>query len=78
VSPDRVLAVDFKTNRVTPAHAADAPPGLLRQMAAYHAILEAAFPGRRAEVAFLWTRTGDYMPVPPDIVRDVLQATPIA
>jgi ATP-dependent helicase/nuclease subunit A len=77
LSADRVLAVDFKSNRVVPDRVGAAPLGLLRQMAAYHAVLEAAFPGRRAEVAFLWTRTGDYMPIPPDIVRDVLQSTPI-
>ncbi len=44
VGPDRVLAVDFKSNAVVPDQPADTPPGLLRQMGAYQAALESIYP----------------------------------
>ncbi|MFN0113576.1 MAG: double-strand break repair helicase AddA [Paracoccaceae bacterium] len=77
VRPDLVRAIDFKTNRVVPHEVAAVPEGLLRQVAAYHAMLEAIFPGREVEVAILWTRTRVLMPVDAEIVRKVLAATPI-
>ncbi|MFZ5708853.1 MAG: double-strand break repair helicase AddA [Pseudomonadota bacterium] len=77
VAPDRVLAIDYKTNRVVPRTAGEVPLGLLRQLGLYHAMLSAIYPGRRIEVAFLWTRTAELMPVPAEMVRSVLQSTPI-
>lgn len=55
VAPDRVLAVDFKSNRQVPATEAEVPEGLLRQMGAYAHLLAAIYPGRRIETALLWT-----------------------
>ena len=69
VTADRVLAVDFKTNKVIPDRAEDVPEGLLRQMGAYAAALAQIWPGRRIETAILWTRQAMLMPLPPDIVR---------
>ncbi|WP_284165161.1 double-strand break repair helicase AddA [Frigidibacter sp. SD6-1] len=69
VKPDRVLAVDFKSNRMVPAHAEDIPPGILSQLGAYAAMLGAIYPDRRVEVAILWTETAALMPVPLNIVR---------
>jgi ATP-dependent helicase/nuclease subunit A len=46
VLPDRVLVVDFKTNRPSPARIEDADPAYLRQMALYAAVLAEVFPGR--------------------------------
>ena len=77
IAPDRVLAIDYKTNRVVPRTAGEVPLGLLRQLGLYHAMLSAIYPGRRIEVAFLWTRTAELMPVPAEMVRSVLQSTPI-
>lgn len=55
VSAERVLVVDFKTNRRAPAALADAPESHLRQMAAYAAALARVFPDRPVEAALLYT-----------------------
>lgn len=64
VAPDRVLAVDFKTNAEVPATAESVPEGILRQMGAYAGMLEAIYPGRPVETAILWSRTARLMPLP--------------
>jgi ATP-dependent helicase/nuclease subunit A len=55
VSADRVLVVDFKTNRRAPVGLADAPEPHLKQMAAYAAALGRVFPDTRVEAALLYT-----------------------
>jgi ATP-dependent helicase/nuclease subunit A len=72
VGPDRVLAVDFKSNRLVPASPAEVPEAILRQMGAYRALLQPAWPGRRIETAVLWTETGALMILPDEIVRAAL------
>jgi ATP-dependent helicase/nuclease subunit A len=74
VAGDRVLAVDFKTNRILPEHPAQVPEGLLRQMAAYDLALRQVYPDRRVETAILWTTEARLMPLPHDIVRATLQS----
>jgi ATP-dependent helicase/nuclease subunit A len=64
VAPDRVLAVDWKSNALVPARPEDVPEGLLRQMAAYGVALRQIWPGRRVELALLWTRGARLMPLP--------------
>ena len=73
VSPDRVLAVDFKSNTLVPARPDLVPEGLLRQLGAYHHILTQLYPNRRIEVAILWTRSGQLMSVDAEIVSAALQ-----
>jgi len=73
VAPDRVLVVDFKSNAAVPSRPDDVPGGILRQMGGYDAILSQVYPGRRVETAIFWTATGDFMPLPRDIVRAALQ-----
>jgi ATP-dependent helicase/nuclease subunit A len=75
VTDDQVLAVDFKSNLLIPATIAEVPEGLLRQMAAYHAALCQVYPEKRVEVALLWTRNAQLMPIEPDIVRSALSRT---
>ncbi|RBI84706.1 double-strand break repair helicase AddA [Rhodosalinus halophilus] len=72
VAPERVLAVDFKTNATVPATPGDVPEGLLRQMGAYAAALSQIWTDRRIETALLWTRTAELMPLPPDLVAAAL------
>jgi ATP-dependent helicase/nuclease subunit A len=72
VLPDRVLAVDFKSNTVVPASAAEVPDGLLRQMGAYAQALAQIYPDRKVEVALLWTAAAKLMPLPQDIVSAAL------
>ena len=72
VGPDRVLVVDYKSNTVVPARPEDVPEGYLRQLGAYAHAAAALYPGRRVEVAILWTETAQLMPLDPEIVRAAL------
>ncbi len=63
VGPDRVRAIDFKSNRVVPDEAAAVPDGLLRQMGAYAFALGRIYPGRHIELALLWTVGPRLMPL---------------
>jgi ATP-dependent helicase/nuclease subunit A len=75
VTSDRVLAVDFKSNLLVPDSIATVPDGLLRQMAAYHTALCQIYPDKQIEVALLWTRSAQLMPICPNIVRSALSRT---
>ncbi len=55
VAAEEVLIVDFKTDRVPPASAADVSHGYLAQLGAYRAAMRTAFPGRSVGAALLWT-----------------------
>ncbi|PZQ61535.1 MAG: double-strand break repair helicase AddA [Phenylobacterium zucineum] len=72
VLPDRVLVVDFKTNRPSPDTIEAADPAYLRQMALYAAVLADVFPGRRIEAAIVWTDGPKLMPVPENLVAQTL------
>ena len=78
ITPDRVLAVDYKSNRLIPDRPEATPEGVLRQLGAYALALSQIYPDRRIETAILWTRTGQMMPVHPDIVSAALSRTTIA
>ena len=77
VGPERIVAIDYKSNAVIPSRPEDVPDGILRQMGAYAAMLGQIYPDRRIETAILWTRSGRLMPLHPDIVRDALRSTTI-
>ena len=64
VEPDRILVVDFKTNRPAPAGVEDAHDAYILQMALYRAVLADAFPGRTIEAALVWTDGPKLMSVP--------------
>ena len=76
IDPDRVLAIDYKSNRDVPDHAESVPLGILRQMGVTAELLAQIYPDRAIETAILWTATATLMPLPPDIVRSALQSTP--
>jgi ATP-dependent helicase/nuclease subunit A len=67
VGPDRVLVVDYKTNRPSPDRIEDADPAYLSQMAVYAAVLAEIFPGRRIEAAIVWTDGPKLMVVPENV-----------
>jgi ATP-dependent helicase/nuclease subunit A len=69
VKDDRVLVVDFKTNRPAPKRVEDADEAYLRQMALYVVLLREVFPGRIIEAALVWTDGPKLMPVP-DVLID--------
>ncbi|MBR0677133.1 double-strand break repair helicase AddA, partial [Roseomonas alkaliterrae] len=64
VAPDRVLVLDYKTNRPPPREPGAVAPLYLRQMAAYRALLRAAFPGRPVACALVWTHGARVMALP--------------
>ncbi len=76
VEPDRVLVVDYKTNRPSPNRIEDADPVYVAQMAVYAAVLREIFPGRRVEAALVWTDGPKLMPVPEILMAQALQALP--
>ncbi len=67
VSPDRVLVVDYKTNRPSPDRIEDADPAYLAQMAVYAAVLAEIFPGREIDAAIVWTDGPKLMAVPENV-----------
>ncbi|KAJ57227.1 hypothetical protein ACMU_01665 [Actibacterium mucosum KCTC 23349] len=73
VTPEKVTAVDFKSNRITPDSPKAVPEGILRQMGAYAVALRKIFPDRDVETAILWTRPGNLMPLPSQLVVDALE-----
>ncbi|MGR3661102.1 MAG: double-strand break repair helicase AddA [Paracoccaceae bacterium] len=75
ISPDKILVVDFKSNRLTPDTPQETPDGILRQMGAYLFAVEQTYPDRTVEVAILWTRSARLMRLPHDIVRNALRDT---
>ncbi len=64
VTADRVLVVDYKTNRPAPDRAEDADPAYILQLAVYAAVLEQLYPARRVEAALVWTDGPRLTPVP--------------
>jgi ATP-dependent helicase/nuclease subunit A len=78
IEPERVLVVDFKTNRPAPARIEEADVAYVRQMAIYAAILAEVFPGRAIEAALVWTDGPALMPVPAEMMAKALAAlTPL-
>lgn len=75
VTADAVHVIDFKSNRVVPKSAKHCPEGVLRQMGAYAFAIEQIYPGRARKLSILWTRTGELMPLPHDMVMDALGRT---
>jgi ATP-dependent helicase/nuclease subunit A len=64
IEPRRIRLVDFKTARRPPESLAQVPAATLRQIAAYAAALEAAYPGRTVEAALLYTAAPRLIAVP--------------
>ncbi len=77
VFSDRVLVVDFKTNRPPPRRVEDVPRAYLVQMAAYRALLQEVYPGRKIFSALLWTYDARLMPLS-DAVLDSAQLLTLA
>jgi len=61
---DRVVVVDYKTNRPPPLEPERVAPLYLRQMAAYRAVLRKVYEGRPVECRLLWTDGPRQMALP--------------
>jgi ATP-dependent helicase/nuclease subunit A len=68
VSADRVLIVDYKTNRPAPENLADVPEGYITQLALYRLVLSRLYPQHRIAAALLWTEIPRLMEVPEDML----------
>jgi ATP-dependent helicase/nuclease subunit A len=68
VTPERILVIDYKTNRPPPKTVSGVPALYLRQMAAYRALLQKIWPGRMVEGALLWTDGAFLMALPPELL----------
>lgn len=66
VEAQRILIVDYKTNRPPPRDESGVPDIYWRQMAAYQSALAHIYPGRRIECALLWTDGPHLMPLSED------------
>jgi ATP-dependent helicase/nuclease subunit A len=73
IAPDRVLVVDYKTNRPAPDRIEDADPAYVAQMAVYVAVLQALYPDRPVEAALVWTDGPRLMSVPQWLIDDSLK-----
>ena len=72
VTPERVLVVDYKTNRPAPDRIEDADPAYVAQMATYVAVLARLYPDRPVEAALVWTDGPRLMPVPQAMMDEAL------
>ena len=68
ILPDYIRLVDFKTARRPARRLEEVPLAVLRQMAAYAAALEVAYPGRRVEAAVLYTQGPALIEIPAEIL----------
>ena len=64
IGDNEILIADYKTNRPPPAHAEQAAPAYLAQLAAYRAALKGAFPNRPIRCALVWTVAPRLMAIP--------------
>ena len=64
VEDDRVMIVDYKTNRPPPVRVQDVPAIYWRQMAAYQIVLERIYPEKKIKCYLLWTDGPNLMPLP--------------
>ncbi|MES2728955.1 MAG: double-strand break repair helicase AddA [Pseudomonadota bacterium] len=64
VMPDRVLVLDYKTNRPPPRLVQDVPLVYRRQMATYRELLARIYPGRPITCFLLWTDGPILMEIP--------------
>ena len=73
VTPERVLVVDFKSNRPAPNRVEDADPAYVLQMAIYAAVLRRLYPERAVEAALVWTDGPKLMAVPQSLMDAALE-----
>ena len=64
VTADRVLIVDYKTNRPAPASLAEVPEAYVLQLALYRALLRPLYPGREVSAALLFTEAPRLIELP--------------
>ena len=78
IGTDKVIAIDYKSNRLVPDTPAQTPLGLQRQLAAYQTALRQIFPHHIVNTGILWTHTGTFTVLDDDLLHEALNtlATP--
>jgi ATP-dependent helicase/nuclease subunit A len=71
VQDDRVLIVDYKSNRPPPKTLDGVPQLYIHQMAAYRALVREMYPGKPVHTALLWTHAPVLMPLPNALLDNV-------
>lgn len=66
VTAEKVLVIDYKSNRPPPGDESGVAAAYLRQMAAYQALLQGIYPGKAIHCALLWTDGPRLMQLSPD------------
>ena len=74
VLPDRVIVVDYKTNRPAPRALSEVPEAHLAQLALYRALLQSLYPDRPIETALLWTEIPLLMAIPSELLDSRMAA----
>lgn len=72
VTPERVLVIDYKTNRPAPAALDSVDPAYVLQAAVYVAVLKRLYPDRPVEAALVWTDGPKLMPIPQAMLEAAL------
>jgi len=72
ITSERVLVIDFKTNRPAPDRIEDADPAYVLQMAVYVSVLARLYPERTVEAALVWTDGPRLMAVPASLMDAAL------
>lgn len=63
VEQDRVIIIDFKTNRPAARNETEVSQIYVRQLAAYKSLIEDIYPGKKVETYILWTDTANLMKI---------------
>jgi ATP-dependent helicase/nuclease subunit A len=74
ITPERVLVIDYKTNRPAPDRIEDADPAYVLQLAVYVAVLRRLYPDRPIEAALVWTDGPKLTPAPQGLMDAALKA----
>ncbi len=72
IGPDKITAIDYKSNRIVPKKPEQTPIGLIRQLGAYAMALHKIYPDHSIEAAILWTHTGELMVFPDDLLHEAM------
>ena len=72
VTPERVLVVDYKTNRPAPDAIEAVDAAYVLQAAVYVAVLKRLYPDRPVEAALVWTDGPKLMPIPQAMLEAAL------
>lgn len=72
VTENKVLVIDYKTNRPPPRHARDVPAVYRRQMGLYARVLGAIYPDHEIVASLLWTDGPRLMELSPQLLEDAL------